>query len=434
MREMKESGIEWIGAIPKTWKVEKLCRVVPIITDFVASGSFATINDNVEYLDYPDYAMLVRTADLSGTKDKRVYINKHAYEFLSNSNLFGGEVILSNIGSVGNVYMYEPLYERSSLAPNAIMLNGSKNNRYIYYWFLSPHSNEELKRIGGNAVQLKFNKTQLKQFKIAIPPTEEQQKISAYLDDKCTKIDSIISKQQKIIEKLKAYKLSLITEMVTKGLNPDVKMKDSGVEWIGEIPESWEINRIKYIVDFEPSCNKADLTENSVITYTPMEFIKNGFFINNTAALGSVLSSLTPYQEGDIVMAKVTPCFENGNISVMENLSSGYGLGSSELFVFRPINIIRKYLFYWLQNKLFKQQACLTMTGVGGLKRVSSAFVKNCYIHYPQIEEQQQIADYLDKKCSAIDSAIDKKQALIEKLKEYKKSLIYEVVTGKKEV
>lgn len=434
MREMKDSGIEWIGEIPKAWKVEKLCRVVPIITDFVASGSFATINDNVEYLDYPDYAMLVRTADLSGTKDKRVYINKHAYEFLSNSNLFGGEVILSNIGSVGNVYMYEPLYERSSLAPNAIMLNGSKNNRYIYYWFLSPHSNEELKRIGGNAVQLKFNKTQLKQFKIAIPPTEEQQRISAYLDDKCTKIDTIIEKQQTIIEKLKAYKLSLITETVTKGLNPDVKMKDSGVEWIGKIPENWKINRIKYIVDFEPSCNNFELSEKSIITYTPMDCIKNGWFINNTAILGNISSSLTSYQEGDIVMAKVTPCFENGNIAVMENLSSGYGLGSSELFVFRPINIITRYLFYWLQNNIFKQYACSTMTGVGGLKRVSSAFVKNCYIHYPPLEVQKKIASYLDEKCSAIAEAIAKKQALIEKLTEYKKSLIYEVVTGKKEV
>ncbi len=149
---MKDSGIEWISDIPKDWYIAKLNNVASKITDYVASGSFADLNKNVAYLDEPDYAMLVRTADLSGTKDKRVYINKDAYEFLSNSNLHGGKIILSNIGSVGNVYIYTPIYERSSLAPNAIMVDGCPNNRYVYYWFLNPIVNEELKRIGGNMV------------------------------------------------------------------------------------------------------------------------------------------------------------------------------------------------------------------------------------------------------------------------------------------
>ena len=166
----KDSGVEWIGEIPVYWQIDKFSRIFNRITDYVASGSFADIDANVQYLDEPDYAMLVRTADLSGTKDKRVYINKHAYNYLSNSNLFGGELILSNIGSVGNVYIYEPMYEHSSLAPNAIMLDGSKNNKFIYYWLINPLVNDELKKIGGNAVQLKFNKTQLRQFKAVCPP------------------------------------------------------------------------------------------------------------------------------------------------------------------------------------------------------------------------------------------------------------------------
>lgn len=124
------------------------------------------------------------------------------------------------------------------------------------------------------------------------------------------------------------------------------QMKDSGIEWIGEIPETWSISRIKYVADFEPSCNTSHLDTSSVITYTPMECIKNGWFINNTAPMGSVSSSLTPFENGDIVMAKVTPCFENGNIAIMENLASGYGLGSSELFVFRPVDIDTRYFFY----------------------------------------------------------------------------------------
>ena len=120
---MKESGIEWIGEIPKDWEVRKLNAVSDTITDFVASGSFASLNENVKYLDETDYAMLIRTVDLSNKRStKPVYINKHAYNYLSNSNLFGGEIILSNIGSVGSVFIYEPMYERASLAPNAITL------------------------------------------------------------------------------------------------------------------------------------------------------------------------------------------------------------------------------------------------------------------------------------------------------------------------
>lgn len=177
--------------------------------------------------------MLIRIADLSGTKDKPVYIDKNAYDFLANSNLFGGEVILSNIGSVGSVYIYHKMYEYASLAPNSIMLNKSDDNRFVYYWFMNPMANDELKRIGGNAVQAKFNKTQLRQFKIALPPSEEQHRIADFLDEKCSQVDAFIAKQQQIIEKLSAYKQSIITETVTNGLNPNVELKDSGIEFIG---------------------------------------------------------------------------------------------------------------------------------------------------------------------------------------------------------
>ena len=211
-------------------------------------------------------------------------------------------------------------------------------------------------------------------------------------------------------------------------------MKDSGVEWIGEIPVDWEISRIKYVSIFEPSCDFRKLTPETIITYSPMECIKNGTFERKTSLYGNLAHTLTPFQNGDIVMAKVTPCFENGNIAIMNELQSGYGLGSSELFVFRPQNINTRYLFYWLQNKLFVHQACATMTGTGGLKRISPSFVKNCNIHYPSTAEQAQIAAYLDTKCAKIDRLIAKKEQLVKELDSYKKSLIYEVVTGKREV
>ena len=115
------------------------------------------------------------------------------------------------------------------------------------------------------------------------------------------------------------------------------KMKDSGIAWIGEIPAEWKVAKLKYIADFEPSCSKVEstLNEKDLITYTPMECIKNGEFENREAIYSTLPNSLTKFVEGDICIAKVTPCFENGNIAIMNNLKNGFGMGSSELFVIR---------------------------------------------------------------------------------------------------
>ena len=206
-------------------------------------------------------------------------------------------------------------------------------------------------------------------------------------------------------------------------------MKDSGIEWIGEIPNDWDVSKIKFVADFEPTCNFENVSPEDRIAYAPMECIKQGFYEARDAQYEELSHSLTPFQNGDIVMAKVTPCFENGNIAIMNELPSGIGLGSSELFVFRAKNIVAKYLFYWLQNSDFIQRACSTMTGVGGLKRVSPFFCKNCEIHIPPYNEQGRIADYLDRKCSQIDAIIARQQEVLEKLKAYKLSIITEAVT-----
>ena len=206
-------------------------------------------------------------------------------------------------------------------------------------------------------------------------------------------------------------------------------MKDSGIEWIGEIPEGWEITRLKYLADFEPTCDTSYLTDESEITYTPMECVKNGDFENRSALYGNLSHTLTPFQNGDIAMAKVTPCFENGNIAIMDNLFSGFGLGSSELFIFRPKSISTRYLFYWLQNKAFVARACSTMTGTGGLKRISPSFIRNCPVHCPSMDEQTKISDYLDAKCSDINAMLFKTRASIEEYKKLKQAVITQAVT-----
>ncbi|WP_094607181.1 hypothetical protein SPSIL_058140 [Sporomusa silvacetica DSM 10669] len=206
------------------------------------------------------------------------------------------------------------------------------------------------------------------------------------------------------------------------------QMKDSGIEWIGEIPENWEVNRIKYLIEFNPKYT-GKLLDFEEVSFLPMECLKNGFMIPQVATIKTLENSYTYFGNNDIVMAKVTPCFENGNISIARNLMNGVGFGSSELYVFRCTKINNIFLFYFLQNPKFKQQCVSTMYGTGGLKRVSSSFIYNYKLPMPLLPEQQRIANYLDNKCSRIDETIEKQKQVVEKLKEYKQSVITEAVT-----
>lgn len=216
--EMKDSGIEWIGEIPKHWKINKIGRICNVITDFVASGSFASIAKNVTYLDKEDYAMLVRTVDLSNKRENvnRIYINKSSYEFLRNSNLIGGEIVLPNIGaSIGDVYIVPELYKRMSLAPNSIMIKTKYVDKYYYYCFISKYGKILLQNLSISSAQPKFNKTELRNIKMMQPPKEEQEQIVRYLDKKTKLIDDSIAIKQKQLETLEEYKKSLIYEYVT---------------------------------------------------------------------------------------------------------------------------------------------------------------------------------------------------------------------------
>jgi type I restriction enzyme S subunit len=216
---LKDSGVEWIGEVPEHWEVMKMGLVCKVITDYVASGSFADLKKNVEYLDSPDYAMLVRTADLSNkNKDiQRVYVSKASYNFLSNSNLHGGEIILPNIGaSIGDVYMVpDNLYEKMTLAPNSIMVKTKYYDMFYYYYFCSIVGRKSLELIGQAAAQGKFNKTELRQMRVPVPPLSEQQEMVTYIESKTVNIDNTIAKANHQISLLQELKQSIITELVT---------------------------------------------------------------------------------------------------------------------------------------------------------------------------------------------------------------------------
>lgn len=206
------------------------------------------------------------------------------------------------------------------------------------------------------------------------------------------------------------------------------KYKDSGIAWIGNIPEHWKVKRLKNVSDFNPP-NDQSISNFSEVGYLPMERLKNGYMLPSVINVYNLPQGLTFFKENDIVMAKVTPCFENGNIAIAKNLINNCGFGSSELFIFRVRSINRKYFFYLLQEEKIKEVCKSTMIGTGGLKRISPTFMRNLLLPIPPILEQQSIAAYLDQKCGEIDELITLQEEMITKLQSYKQSVITEAVT-----
>lgn len=261
----------------------------------------------------------------------------------------------------------------------------------------------------------------------------EQQKIAQFLDDKTAKIDQAVDLAEKQIALLKEHKQILIQNAVTRGLNPDVPLKDSGVEWIGQVPEHWEVKKLKYLAKLSPSKSEITCNHEESCSFIPMEKLKlNTLVLDEIKQIKNVYSAYTYFRDEDLLIAKVTPCFENKNFAIAKNLVNSIGFGSSEIYVLRTYNnLLNKFLFYRLQEQNFMEIAISKMSGTGGLKRVPSEFINNFQLALPPFCEQQKIADYLDKQTAKIDQAIALKTAHIEKLKEYKSVLVNDVVTGK---
>ncbi len=427
--EYKDSGVAWIGEVPKHWEVKKMNYHCSTITDFVASGSFADLKRNVQYLGEPDYAMLIRTVDLSSNDKKQppVYISKSSYEFLSNSNLVGGEIILPNIGAVGNVYIVPKLYKHMSLAPNAIMVRSYGNDKFLYYYFKSKPGVDSLTLIGISTVQDKFNKTELRSLRVLVPPVTEQTAIATYLDTHCAKIDNLISIQQKRIALLQELKQSVITHAVTKGLNPNVEMKQSGVEWIGDVPKHWKVLRGKYALSilsgFPFDSQKFEFEDNGV--YMPLIRIRD---ING--------SSTEVYYSGSYPIESVVKTGEvligmDGDFNISKWKGTNALLNQRVCKLREDSSMNTHYAFYMLSSPL---KAINSVTYATTVKHLSVYDIYNAFIPVPPISEQTAIASYLDRKCATIDTSISNAQHQIELLQEYKQSLITEVVTGKRKV
>lgn len=270
-----------------------------------------------------------------------------------------------------------------------------------------------------------------------LPSLKEQKSIAQFLDIETSRIDNLIAEKENFIKLLSEKRQALISHVVTKGLNPNVTMKDSGVEWIGEIPEHWVAKPIKYLGTLNP--NKSELSEEylqKTCSFVPMTKLKtDSLMLDEVKPVLEVFDGYTYFKDEDVLFAKVTPCFENKNMCIAKDLDNGIGFGSSEINVFRVNKLTdNRYFYYLIQEDHFMQFAKSNMTGTGGLKRVPSEVILDYKVAIPSIEEQREIADYLESKFKKLNEITNETNKSIELLKEHRIALISAAVTGKIDV
>jgi type I restriction enzyme S subunit len=299
--------------------------------------------------------------------------------------------------------------------------------------------NEIFNYLGGDGVRSSLNASDLLKIPILAFPKDEQIRIFMYLDQKCLKIDQTIKKQKQVIGKLEEYKQSIITEVVTKGLNPNVSVMDSGIEWIGEIPEHWEVKSLRYIAKCQNGISKpAELFGKGHPFVSYGDVYKNMQLPETVEGLiESTESDRRTYsvEDGDIFFTRTSETIEEIGLTCVCKKTILNSTFAGFLIRVRPTvdNLNVNYSKYYFSSNIHRRFFVKEMNLVTRAS-LSQELLKKLPVLIPPIGEQIEIANYLDRKCNIISNVISQKEKLIEKLTEYKKSLIYECVTGKKEV
>lgn len=427
MREMKDSGVPWIQLIPVNWELKKIKF---LLVDRVEKNNPIKTTD-VLSLTAKQGVIPLSEKECGGNKPKEDFSQYHlAYpgDIVMNSmNILSGAVGLSKyFGCVSPVYYM--------LRPQ----NKDEDVRFYNYIFQTKVFQRSLFGLGNgilikesdtgnlNTIRMRIPMDKFSNLYLPVATPFEQERIASFLDTKCTEIDSIAEDIRKEIETLQEYRKSVITEAVTKGLDPNVEMKDSGVEWIGKIPAHWIINRGKYVFDYLQKPVKP--TDEVITCFRDGEVTLR----SNRREEGFTFSEKEiGYQGVDI-----------GDLVVhgMDGFAGAIGVSDSRGKASPVLNILgtnqnKRFYMYYLRAMAFTEVFTATATGI----RVRSCDLRwNKLAEFPYpvppITEQDCIVSFLDSKCAEIDSIIEDKQKQLDTLAEYRKSLIYEYVTGKKEV
>ena len=427
-REYKDSGIEWIGQIPREWSVELIGNNIKEINDKNDDSS----EDNA--LQFKMGSIISKKGGDSkyNPESLAAYTKVKEGDIVINGLNLSFDFISQRVGLVREKGVITSTY--LTLRPSSLL-----HSVFVNYLFKAYDNCKAFHGMGRGLRQILAYR-ELKNQKLIYPPLPEQQKIADYLDKVCGEVDEMVALQETMIEELKAYKQSVITEAVTKGLDPNVPMRNSGIDWIGDIPEHWGIQRLKTLgwtqngisqsgdyfgEDYEyPFISYSDAYKNYSLPYPSGRA--------NSSEEDRQKYSLT---EGDVLFTRTSETIEEIGFASTCIETIPNVVYSGFLIRFRPTseNLFKGFSKYYFRSQVHrayfvKQMNIVTRASLG------QDLLKNLVVLLPPLDEQRAIASYLDTKCSEIDSLIALKQAKIDELKEYKKSVIYEYVTGKKEV
>lgn len=422
MREMKPSGVEWIGDIPQGWEVAQLGSL--FIEHKYKNVGMAS--DNLLSLSY----------------GKIIRKNVNSVEGLLPESFEGynivddGDIVirLTDLQNDQRSLRVGLCHERGIITSAYVTIRKRNITTIPAFFYYAIHSYDVYKGFYGmgSGVRQGLNFSGIRKLALPLPSRSEQEAIVAFLDRKCGQVDALVKNVQAQIEQLKAYKQSLISETVTKGLNPNAPMKDSGVEWIGKIPQGWEVNKVNRLFSVIGSGTTPkdvdDTQHDQGINWIQSGDINGGILRETRFKVSQKIvnetSALKLYQAPFIVIAMYGASIGNLSTSIIDACTNQ----ACCVLASPKESVILDYLFYAF--KPAKDYLIWKADG-GGQPNISQDKVKNLWLPVPPLPEQQAIADFLDRKCGQIDRLIAVKQAKIEQLEAYKKSLIYEVVTGK---
>lgn len=408
MAEMKDSGIAWLREIPKDWELSKLSSIYELRTQKVSDRDYpplsVTMNGVVPQLD---------SVAKTNAHDDRKLVRKGDFVINSRSDRRGSCGVSEYDGSVSLI--------------NTVMQPRDEMNPDYYNWlFHTTQFADEFYKWGHGIVDDLWttNWQDMKRIDIPVPSLSEQEKIAEYLNKIVPEIDFLHTDIEKQIENLEEYKKSVITEAVTKGLESDVEMKDSGVEWIGDIPKNWECKKVKY------ACKTRN--EKYSIIHGELDYFALENLISwNMKCIETEneydLNGANLCYKDDVVFGKLRPYLAKTFLVDYDRCCS------TEFAIFHTFQGLAKYFLYVFTTQGFVKTVDNSTSGVK-MPRANIEFIKNVFIPVAPIEQQQRIIAYLDSKCAEIDGAIADKKQQLEILEQYKKSLIYEYVTGKKVV
>ncbi|MFA5453349.1 MAG: restriction endonuclease subunit S [Candidatus Methanomethylophilaceae archaeon] len=409
---MKDSGVEWIGDIPEVWTTFRIKYNTYLKGRIGWQGLKSS-----EFIDEGPY--LVTGTDFKNGRvnwNTAYHISMDRYNEAPEIQLKVGDLLITKDGTVGKLAFIDYLPDKASLNSHLVVVRPTTqkySNKYLY-WVLSSDVftiYTELTQDG--TIMASLSQEKLNNFSFPLPPSNKQNRIVSFLDTKCSLIDTTIEKEREVIDKLKEYRQAVITEAVTKGIRPGVPMKDSDVEWIGAIPEEWEVCKIKYLARMQ----SGDTISSEIINDDGEYPVYGG------NGLRGYTSSFTHSGSYILIGRQGALCGNvhvvNGNFWPSEHAIVVYELGKSN----------QKWLAYILFSMNLNQYS--TSAAQPGLAKEK---IRDLFVCLPPFSEQQEIASFLDAKCSGIDATIQKRELAIEKLTQYKQSLIYECVTGKREV